>query len=194
MNKTMPVDQEMRRCQGNTALAHARCVQPVEEKCIWDFFAVKACEDRQEHRAPKMQGCNTDKNTSLHTPATLCSRECGAYDGIPQCLGARLSRRLPGEPDFYQIDSSDLVASARADARLAQVFALLQKHTETLHREVPLRKQKNYLLVRPLLVRHLSDLLTPSNAAPECPRVKYRSRAKAQNRYGHTCRKFQSPY
>ena len=160
--------------------AFRSCVQPVDEKTIWEFFAVKSCEDRQEHRAPNVQG--------------HCSWECGASDGIPLCLGARLSRRLPGETDFYQIHSSDLFASAAADARLAQVFALLQKHTETLHREAPLRKQKSYLLVRPLLVRHLSDLLTPSDSAPECPRVKYRSRAKAQNRYGHTCRKFQSPY
>ena len=188
----MPADQEIRRCQGYNALAHETCVQPVDEKCIWEFFAVKACEDRQEHPAPNMQGC--DKNTSLHTPGTRCSRECGAYEAIPQCLGARLSRRLPGEPDFYQIDSSDLFASAAADARLAQVFALLQKHTETLHRAVPLRKNKRYQLVRPLLVRHLSDLLTPNNAAPECPRVNYRSRARAQNRYGHTCRKLQSPF
>ena len=188
----MPADQELRRCQGNNALAHETYVQPVDEKCIWEFFAVKACEDRQEHRAPNMQGCDT--NTSLHTPGTRCSRECGAYEAIPQCLGARLSRRLPGEPDFYQIDSSDLFASAAADARLAQVFALLQKHTETLHRAVPLRKNKRYQLVRPLLVRHLSDLLTPNNAAPECPRVNYRSRARAQNRYGHTCRKLQSPF
>ena len=174
--------------------AFRSCVQPVDEKTIWEFFAVKSCEDRQEHRAPSMQGHNTDTNTSLHTPGTRCSWECGAYEGIPPCLGARLSRRLPGEPDFYQIDSSDLVASARADARLAQVFALLQKHTETLHREAPLRKQKSYLLVRPLLVRHLSDFLTPSNAAPECPRVHYRSRARAQSRYDHTCRKLQPPY
>ena len=194
----MPADQDMRRCQGKKALANSGCVKPVDEKCIWEFFAVKACEDRQEHRAPNIQGRNTDKNTSLHTPGTSCSWECGAYEGIPQCLGARLSRRLPGDPDFYQIDSSDLCASAAADARLAQVFALLQKHNETLHREVPLRKEKNYQLVRPLLVRpllvgHLIDLLTPSNAAPECPRVHYRSRARAQSRYGHTCRKLRPP-
>jgi hypothetical protein len=194
VNMTMPADQQMRRCQGNTAVAHANCVQPVEEKCIWEFFAVKACEDRPEQREPNMQGCNTDKNTALHTPATLCSRECGAYEGIPHCLGARLSRRLPGEPDFYQIDSSEMFESAAADARLAQVFALLQKHKKSMHCEVPLRKKKSYLLVRPLLVRNLSDLLTPSNAAPECPRVKYSSRARAQNRHGHTCRKLQPPY
>ena len=190
----MPADQDMRRCQGKKALANSGCVQPVDEKCIWEFFAVKACEDRQEHRAPNIQGRNTDKNTSLHTPGTSCSWECGAYDGIPQCLGARLSRRLPGDPDFYKIDSSDLCASAAADARLARVFALLQKHTETLHREEPLRKDKNYQLVRPLLVGHLIDLRTPSNAAPDCQRVHYRSRARAQSRYGHTCRKLQPPY
>ena len=164
------------------------CVQPVDEKCIWEFFAVRSCEDRQQHRAPNMQGHNTDASTSLHTPGTRCSWECGAYEGIPQCLGARLSRRLPGETDFYQIDSSDLFASAAADARLAQVFALLQKPTK-----VSLPKEKSYQLVLPLLVRHLSDLLTPSDAAPEWPRVQNRSRARAQIRYGHTCRKLLPP-
>jgi hypothetical protein len=190
----MPADQDMRRCQGNKVLAIAGCVQPVDEECIREFFAVKVCEDRQENLATSIQGRNTDKNTSQHTSGASCSWECGVYDGIPQCLGARLSRRLPGDPDFYQIDSSDLCASARANARLAQVFALLQKHTEALHREVPLRKGKSYQRVRPLLVRHLSDFLTPSNAAPECPRVHYRSRARAQSRYDHTCRKLQPPY
>jgi hypothetical protein len=154
----------------------SRCVQPVDEKTIWDFFAVKSCEDRQEHRAPNVQGDNTDTNTSLHTRGTRCSWECAAYDGIPPCLGARLSRRLPGETDFYRIDSSDLFASAKADARLAQVFGLLQK-----------KKEKRYKLVLPLLVRHLSDHLTPSDAAPECPRVHYRSRARVRIRHGHTC-------
>ena len=164
------------------------CVQPVDEKCIWEFFAVKSCEDRQEHRAPNVQGHNTDTNTSKHTRGTRCSWECGAYEGIPPCLGARLSRRLPGETDFYQIDSSDLLTSAAADARLAQVFALLQKPTK-----VPLPKEESYQLVLPLLVRHLSDLLTPSDAAPECPRVHYCSRARVHIRYGHTCRKLQPP-
>jgi hypothetical protein len=149
--------------------AFRSCVQPVDEKTIWEFFAVKSCEDRQEHRAPNVQG--------------HCSWECGASDGIPPCLGARLSRRLPGETDFYKIDSSDLFASAAADARLAQVFALLQKPTK-----VPLPKENSYQLVLPLLVRHLSDLLTPSDAAPECPRVHYRSRARVHIRHGHTSR------
>jgi hypothetical protein len=54
---------------------------------------------------------------------------------------------------------------------------------------VQLRKEKSYQRVRPLLVRHLSGLLTPSNAAPECPRVHYRSCARTQSRYGHTCRR-----
>jgi hypothetical protein len=189
----------MRKCQHNTdALAPASCVQPVDEKCVWDFFGVKACEDRQEHRAPSMQGCNTDTNTSMHTPGTRCSWECGTYEGIPPCLGARLSRRLPGETDFYQIDSRDLFTSAAADARLAQVFALLQKPNEKSHQLVP-----------PSL-RHLSDLLTPCDATPQsragsnqvwrryghtCRKLKLSasssmcSRAPAQPRYGHACRK-----
>ncbi len=174
--------------------AFSSCVQPVDEKTIWDFFAVKSCEDRQEHRAPNVQGHNTDTNTSLHTRGTRCSWECAAYDGIPPCLGARLSRRLPGETDFYRIDSSDLFASANADARLAQVFALLQKPSPLpLPKEnsyqlvLPLPKENSYQLVLPLLVRHLSDHLTPSDAAPECPRVHYRSRARVHIRHGHTC-------
>ena len=200
----------MRKCQHNTdALAPASCVQPVDEKCVWDFFGVKACEDRQEHRAPSMQGCNTDTNTSMHTPGTRCSWECGAYEGIPPCLGARLSRRLPGETDFYQIDSSDLFASASADARLAQVFALLQKPTETQNPVVPLPNEKSHQLIQPSL-RHFSDLLTPCEATAHscagsnqiwrryghtCRKLKLSasssmcSRAPAQPRYGHACRK-----
>ena len=201
---------EMKKCQQNTdALAPASCVQPVDEKCVWEFFAVKACEDRQGHRAPSMQGRNTDTNPSLHTAGTRCSWECGAYEGIPPCLGARLSRRLPGETDFYQIDSSDLFASAAADARLAQVFALLRKPTETLHPVVPLPNEECHQLVQPSLVRHLSDLLTPCDATPQscagshqrwrrsghtCRKLKLSasssmcSRAPAQPRYGHACR------
>ena len=53
--------------------------------------------------------------------------ECGANEGIPQCLGARLSRQMPGDPFLFQINTNAIHASARTDARLFQIFELLKK-------------------------------------------------------------------
>jgi hypothetical protein len=115
---------------GTLGSAHRRCVQPLDEKSIWEFFVPAACEHGEGHR--------------LHS-----SWECDANEGIPPCLGARLSRGL-GDSDFCRIDTKDLYASAAADARLAQVFALLRKPIEeTLNREVPLAAETGYQLVQP---------------------------------------------
>jgi hypothetical protein len=126
--------------QGNIGKgsAHRRCVQPLDEKIIWEFFVPAACEHREDR--------NIDTNTALHTTRVDCSWECDANEGIPPCLGARLSRGL-GDSDFFRIDTNDLYEAAAADARLAQVFALLQKPIEeTL---VPLAAETGYQLVQP---------------------------------------------
>jgi hypothetical protein len=133
--------------------ARSRCVQPLDEKSIWEFFVPAACRQdcghREEHRTADPQGRNIDTNTALHTTRVHCSWECDANEGIPPCLGARLSRGL-GDSDFFQIDTNDLYASAAADARLAQVFALLQKSIEeTRNREMPLPTETGYQLVQP---------------------------------------------
>jgi hypothetical protein len=132
--------------------AHKRCVQPLDEKSIWEFFVPAACRQdcghREEHRTADPQGRNIDTNTALHT-TRVCSWECDANEGIPPCLGARLSRGR-GDSDFFRIDTNDLYASAAADARLAQVFALLQKPIEeTRNREMPLPTETGYQLVQP---------------------------------------------
>ena len=134
---------------GTLGSAHRTCVQPLDEKSIWEFFVPAACEHREDHRPADPQGRNIDTNTALHTKRVDCSWECDANEGIPPCLGARLSRGL-GDSDFFRIDTNDLYASAAADARLAQVFALLQKPIEeTLNREVPLATETGYQLVQP---------------------------------------------
>ena len=132
---------------------HRRCVQPLDEKSIWEFFVPAACRHdcggREEHRTADPQGRDIDTNTALHTKTVHCSWECDANEGIPPCLGARLSRGL-GDSDFFRIDTNDLHASAAADARLAQVFALLQKPIEvSFNREVPLATETGYQLEQP---------------------------------------------
>ena len=135
----------MRRNNATVASGHRRCVQPVHEQELWDFFACrKACEDDKEHT--NVQARNIDADSAV-TRTSHSSWVCGAHQGIPQCLGARLSRRLPGDSDFFHIDTNDLFASAAADARLSQVFALLQKRTkETCHGEVSLPNEEGYQL------------------------------------------------
>ena len=129
--------------------AHRRFVEPLDEKSIWDFFMPASCENREEHRTADPQGRDIDTNTALHTRTDHCSWECDANEGIPPCLGARLSRGL-GDSDFFRIDTNDLHASAAADARLAQVFALLQKPIEvSFNREVPLATETGYQLEQP---------------------------------------------
>jgi hypothetical protein len=161
------------KCNESTdtvASGHRRCVQPVDEKELWDFFACrKACEHEEEHT--NVQGRNIDTDSSLQTRTSHSSWECGAHQGIPQCLGARLSRRLPGDLDFFHIDTNDLYASAVADARLSQVFALLQKPTkECLYGEVSLRKEEGYQL--DFLKAVLSEQGEPGRSdSGECSRL-----------------------
>jgi hypothetical protein len=134
---------------GALGSAHRRCVQPLDEKSIWEFFVPAACQHREEHGTSDPQGRNIDTNTALHTTRVDCSWECDANEGIPPCLGARLSRGL-GDSDFFRIDTNDLYEAAAADARLAQVFALLQKPIEeALNRDVPLATETGYQLVQP---------------------------------------------
>jgi len=132
--------------------ARSRCVQPLDEKSIWEFFVPAACRQDcggRELLTADPQGRHIDTNTAQHPKRVPCSWECDANEGIPPCLGARLSRGL-GDSDFFQIDTNDLYASAAADARLAQVFALLQKPIEeTLNREVPLPTETGYQLAQP---------------------------------------------
>jgi hypothetical protein len=113
-------------------------VQPVDEKTILHFFASShACEDTRyfgksdngSHNYGVPRYC-TAHQLSLEDSSN-CSWKCGAFEGIPTCLGSRLSRRLPGEADFFQIDIHDLHATAAADARLTEIFALLRATSES---------------------------------------------------------------
>jgi hypothetical protein len=113
-------------------------VQPVDEKTILHFFASSlTCEDIRyfrksdngSHNYGVPRYCNAHQ-LSLEDSSN-CSWKCGAFEGIPICLGSRLSRRLPGEADFFQIDIHDLHAKAAADVRLTEIFALLRATSES---------------------------------------------------------------
>jgi hypothetical protein len=113
-------------------------VQPVDEKTILHFFASSlACEDIRYCRKSDNGSHNygVPRYCSAHQlsleGSSNCSWKCGAFEGIPKCLGSRLSRRLPGEADFFQIDIHDLHATAAADARLTEIFALLRATGES---------------------------------------------------------------
>ena len=113
-------------------------VQPVDEKTILHFFASSlACEDIPYFRKSDNGSHNygVPRYCSAHQlsleDSSNCSWKCGAFEGIPICLGSRLSRRLPGEADFFRIDIHDLYATAAADVRLTEIFALLRATSES---------------------------------------------------------------
>jgi hypothetical protein len=126
VNQNLEIQKNESQCHQDAdprASVRRRCTQPVDETCVLEFFACRQIlEDREEPPSVLDVGFNT--STSLQATR---SYECSAHEGIPHCLGARLSRRLPGDPDFFQINTNDLRASAAADARLSQVVELLKK-------------------------------------------------------------------
>jgi len=126
--------EDRRGCQ--TYRVHAACrragsfVKPVDEKTILNFFGspVVIEEDEQGAMIAKTSSSEDDDREAMIAKFSKCS----AFEGIPNCLGSRLSRKLPGEADFFQIDILDLRAAAAADARLAEIFTQLRSESKPI--------------------------------------------------------------
>jgi hypothetical protein len=114
--------------------------QPVDEKTILHFFECTHVEEDKREAMIATPGSG-EEDVPPRPPNTKCFSKCSAFEGIPECLGSRLSRRLPGEADFFQINTLDLHAAAAADARLAEIFALLRSTSKPIIRKQQVLEQ-----------------------------------------------------
>jgi hypothetical protein len=131
------------RCESQMYPAASRqagsFVKRVDEKTIRHFFeCTQVEEDKREAMIVKPGSGEDDEQGAMNTN---CFSKCSAFEGIPACLGSRLSRRLPGEADFFQINIVDLHATAAADARLAEIFALLRSTSKPIIRKQEVLEQ-----------------------------------------------------